>query len=229
MIVRINQFEPPRAEPSAGWPASGLSGPLKYIWPGETHAFELLILDRDEQQQILTDSFRQKQLRQLIPDVVEALREPSEEIVARLDGPLAEEEIVGAFEHIVEPDGAGRYAFSAAERLEDHAPAPVVSVRMQLTRPRLAMLMTDANIGFERLVRLRILSIPSHLVSAFLDTNETDDERWADLLPEAGIAISTVRGLLAVHLLTKRFDPIEARTRLMQRLLGSTTPRPLGK
>jgi hypothetical protein len=229
MIVRINQFDPPRAEPSAGWPATGLSGPLKYAWPGETHAFELLILDRDEQQHALTDSFRQKQLRQLIPDVVEALREPGEEIVARLDGPLAENEIVGAFEHIVEPDGAGRYAFSPAERLEESAPAPVVSVRVHLTNARLMMLCNDATIGLERLVRLRILTIPAGLVSAFLDTNDPDDERWADLVRESSIFLSTVRGLQAIHLLTRRFDPIEARTRLMQRLVGSTTPKPAGK
>ncbi|HTL28841.1 MAG TPA: hypothetical protein VL282_06470 [Tepidisphaeraceae bacterium] len=229
MIVRINQFDPPRAEPSAGWPTSGLSGPLKYSWPGETHAFELLILDRDESQQILTESFRQKQLRQLIPDVVEALREHGEEIVARLDGPLSEGEVVGGFEHIIEPDGAGRYAFSAAQRLEEGTPPPIASLRLHLTNPRLSMLMNDANIGFERLVRLRIFSIPSNLVSPFLDTNETDDERWSDILNEAGVAVSTVRGLQAVHLLTRRYDPIEARTRLMQRLVGSTTPKPAGK
>jgi hypothetical protein len=229
MIVRINQFDPPRAEPSAGWPATGLAGPVKYTWPADTHAFELLILDRDEQQHALTEGFRQKQLRQLIPDVIEALREPGEEIVARLDGPLAENEIIGAFEHIVEPDGAGRYAFSAAERLENNSPAPVVSVRLHLTTPRLAMLCNDMNIGLERLVRLRVLSIPVGLVSVFLDTNEIDDERWSDLIPQSSIFLSTVRGLQAIHLLTRRFDPIEARTRLMQRLVGSTTPKPAGK
>jgi hypothetical protein len=229
MIVRINQFDPPRAEPSAGWPATGLSGPIKFTWPGETHAFELLILDRDEQQHALTESFRQKQLRQLIPDVIEALRESGEEIVARLDGPLAENEIVGAFEHIIEPEGAGRYAFSAAERLEEASPAPIVSVRLHLTNARLAMLCNDMNVGLERLVRLRLLSIPSKLVSAFLDTNEPDDERWADLVPESSIYLSTVRGLQAIHLLTRRFDPIETRTRLMQRLVGSTTPKTAGK
>jgi hypothetical protein len=229
MIVRINQFDPPRAEPSAGWPATGLSGPIKYTWPGETHAFELLILDRDEQQHALSESFRQKQLRQLIPDVMEALRESGEEIVARLDGPLAEGEIVGAFEHIVEPDGAGRYAFSSASRLEESSPAPTVSVRLHLTNPRLTMLCNDMNIGLERMVRLRLLSIPSGFVSAFLDTNETNDERWGDLIRESSIYLSTVRGLQAIHLLTRRFDPIETRTSLMQRLVGSTTPKTAGK
>ena len=116
MIVRINQFDPSRAESSAGWPANGLAGPLKYKWPNESHAFEVLILDHDEQQESLTEAFRQKQLRQLIPDVIAALRETGEEIVVRLDGPLAEGELAGGFEHIVEPDGAGRYAFSSAER-----------------------------------------------------------------------------------------------------------------
>ena len=89
--------------------------------------------------------------------------------------------------------------------------------------------MNDLNIGFEKLVRLRILVIPPNLVSPFLDTCDSGDERWNDIIPESGVLLSTVRGLQAIHLLTKSFDPVEVRTRLMQRLVGSTTPKPLGK
>src|SRR5204862_250288 len=72
MIVRINQFDPANAEPYSGWEPDEIRGPMQFDWPAATHAFELLILENDERQQMLPLAFRQAQLRQLLPDVVQA-------------------------------------------------------------------------------------------------------------------------------------------------------------
>ena len=58
MIVRINQFDVYLAEQYAGWPETGLQGPLMAPWPADTNAFEILILDQDEQRQPLSRPFR---------------------------------------------------------------------------------------------------------------------------------------------------------------------------
>src|SRR4051794_26396483 len=96
MIVRINQTDAARAEQDAAWPAAGPSGPLRPAWPAEAKTFELLILGQDEQHRPVSESFRQSQLRHMIPQAVTALREAGDEIVVRLDGPLAEGELLGA-------------------------------------------------------------------------------------------------------------------------------------
>ena len=69
---------------------------IMYDWPDDTHAFEVLILESDERQRQLAPAFRQSQLRRLLPEILAALAEPGEQIVARLDGPMAAGELVGA-------------------------------------------------------------------------------------------------------------------------------------
>src|SRR5687768_2930548 len=110
MIVRINQFDVPRAEVEAGWASDGAMGPIAYEWPGDARAYEILILERDERNQPLDDSFRQSQIRQLIPQAVAALRDPGEEVVVRLDGPFTAAELMPALRHVTGPDGDGRFA-----------------------------------------------------------------------------------------------------------------------
>jgi len=44
-----------------------LRGAILYDWPDDTHAFEVLILESDERQRQLAATFRQAQLRRLLP------------------------------------------------------------------------------------------------------------------------------------------------------------------
>src|SRR5438128_305848 len=118
MIVRINQFDAPRPEAEAGWPADGRLGPLLAPWPAGTKAFEILILEQDENRRPLSESFRQVQMRQIIPQAVAALREPGEEAVVRLDGPLAERELLPAFRYLAGEHGECRFSLSAAQKLD---------------------------------------------------------------------------------------------------------------
>src|SRR5438105_9776738 len=116
MIVRINEFDPANAEPYSGWAADPFRGAIQFDWPANTHAFEILILENDEQRQHLPVAFRQEQLRRLIPQIVESLRGSGEHIVIRLDGPLAHGELIESFRYLVDDKGAGRFAFSGATR-----------------------------------------------------------------------------------------------------------------
>ena len=100
MIVRINQFEAARPEAEAGWPADGRLGPP------------------------LSESFRQVQMRQIIPHAVAALREPGEDAVVRLDGPIADRELLPAYRYLAGEHGEIRYSLSEAQKL-DAAPAEV--------------------------------------------------------------------------------------------------------
>src|SRR3954462_8263895 len=118
MIVRINQFDPANAEPYSGWEPDEIRGPRQFEWPAATHAFELLILENDERQQMLPLSFRQAQLRQLLPDVVQALLEPDEQIVARIDGPLLANELLPVFQHLTDEHGAGRFGIAPVQKLD---------------------------------------------------------------------------------------------------------------
>src|SRR4051794_39754167 len=96
MIVRINEISIARVEAAADWGLDPRRGPLSYDWPESTHAYEVIVLDRDEQNRALGSSFRQQQLRMLIPETIAALREQGEETVLRLDGILAEGELLHA-------------------------------------------------------------------------------------------------------------------------------------
>jgi hypothetical protein len=219
MIVRINQFNAPHPEAEAGWPPDGRLGPLLAAWPAGTRGFEILILERDETSRPLSDAFRQQQFRQLIPQVVAALREPAEDIVVRLDGRFADRELFGAYAHLTDEQGLGHFAVSTAAKLNPAAGEPLASVRVQPTSPEaLQRLCSDPAVGLERSVRLRVFSIPAGLVEPMLDTDSPDDERWPELLGKAGFVLGTVKGLLALHVLTTRFDAGMLKTRLMKRL-----------
>jgi len=218
MIVRINQFDAPRPEAESGWPSDGRLGPLLAPWPEGTKAYEILILEQDEQRRPLSDSFRQQQLRQLIPQAVAALRQPGEEMVVRLDGPLADRELLPAYRRLTDASGQGRFAVSAVSKL-DPAPSDVIAaVRIAPSGEGLQSLCADSALGLERSVRMRVLSVPETLVNVVIDIDSPDDERWADVLNRTGFVLSTVHGMLALHVLTARFDATAVKSRLMQRL-----------
>ncbi|MCC6424893.1 MAG: hypothetical protein IT447_15580 [Phycisphaerales bacterium] len=224
MIVRINQFDVAQAESNAAWGAHGPRGGLEFIWPADANAFEILILENDEQSRSLDKSFRQSQLRQLIGEVTAALLEEDQQIVARLDGPLQAGELLGVFSHLTTPEGRGRFAFSDARKFQQEPGVTAGSVRLCLSAERLASLCGDHDIGLEHEVRLRIFSVADELVDPLLDINSTEDERWSEVLDHAGFMLSTVRGLQSMHITTRRFSPAEARNRILQRLTSRAQP-----
>jgi hypothetical protein len=225
MIVRINQFDPANAEPYSGWGDDGLRGPIVYEWPEETHGFEVLILESDERQRQLAPTFRQSQLRRLLPEILASLTEPGEQIVARLDGPLAEGELLGAMKHIVDAQGHGRFACSSTQKLRHDAAPPIASLRLHLALHRLAALCMDPAAGLDSAVRLRLFVVPEPLVNDLLEIDELDDERWQNILSSAGLVMGTMRQLQSIYLLSRRVDSSEARKRILKRLLGPTESR----
>jgi hypothetical protein len=222
MIVRINQFEAARAEQEAGWAPFGLMGPLACHWPAETKAFEVFVLDRDEAGRPLAEDFRRRQMRHLIPQAVVALAEPGEQVVVRLDGPLADGELLGAFSHLTEPDGQGRFAVSEVHKYDPDPHETIASVRVQPAPARLAALAGDPRVGLHRSVRLRAFAVPADFVNPLLDAGPADDERWPELLSRAGFVLDAARGLKALHILTRRFDAAAVKSRLMRRLAAAS-------
>lgn len=221
MIVRINQFDAARAEQEAGWAPFGFMGPLAYHWPADTKAYEVFVLDRDEAGRPLAEDFRRQQMRHLIPQAVVALAEPGEQVVVRLDGPIAEGELLGAFNHLTEPDGQGRFAVSEVHKYDPDPHETIASVRIQPAPARLAALAGDLRIGLHRSVRLRAFAVPADFVNPLLDAGPADDERWPELLSRAGFVLDAARGLKALHVLTRRFDAPTVKSRLMNRLAAA--------
>jgi hypothetical protein len=221
MIVRINQLDLRSAEQEAGWSEQGMLGPIQHVWPADTRVYEVLILDRDEQKRPVDDSFRQHQLRQLIPEAAAALCEPGEEIVIRLDGPLLENQLLPAMFRLTDPERRGRFAISPMRKLDPDPGNEIGSVRVQPSGELLAAICADASLGLERLVRLRVFAVPERLVNPLLDADATDDERWAELLGECGFVLTTTRGLRSLQVRTRRLEPAAIKSRLIRRLTHS--------
>jgi len=218
MIVRINQFDAGGAEQSGGWDAGDLRGPINCVLPPGTIALELLILDSDESGQKLDAGFRQAQLRQLAPDVLAALRDSREQIVVRLDGPLIAGELLAAFKHLTDPHGLGRFAISPVQKFDTLAMPAVGSVRICLPAPQVQAIFDDAELGLHKSVRIRAFAVREQVVNPLLDIDELDDERWKDVLNEAGFVISASRGLQSLQILTHTLSAEQARARIVQKL-----------
>lgn len=219
MIVRINEFDLARAEAAAGWDRGPRRGAIVYEWLRGTHAYEILVLEQDEQGRPLSESFRQSQLRQLVAESVAAFREAGEQIVVRLDGALAEGELPAALDHLIRAGDPARFTVSGMAK-PDPGPAEVVgSVRLQMPGRALSALLADPDLGLERSVRLRAFAVPESLVPLMLDLDETDDDRWNAALTETGFMLSTVRGLRSLQVITDRLDAPAVKSRLMRRLL----------
>jgi hypothetical protein len=226
MIVRINQFDPAGAEALTGWETHGLAGSIDHAWSAGTHAYELLILEQDEESHALDASFRQGQIRRLIPELILALCEPRQRIVLRFDGPLAEGELLGAFYHLSDVHGVGRFALSEAQKLDEDPRPAVGSARIAPSPHRLARILSEERIGLERRTRLRAFCLNEELVNPLLDASATDDERWGELLESCDFVLSTVRGLQSVQIVSGRISPNDARERLTRRLLGANAAAP---
>jgi hypothetical protein len=223
VIVRINQLQVPQAEADA-WPAGAggpLRGPIAYAWPEDARAFEVLVLDRDERQQPLGEPFRQAQVRQLVPQVVAALREPGEQVVVRLDGPVSPRELLPSLCHLTDPAGNGRYRVSELAKLDPRPQQMMASVRMQPSEAGLAALCGDAELGLERSVRLRLFCVPEPLVNPLLDIHFAGDGRWAEVLDKAGFVVNAAKEMRALHVITRRLDAARFKARLMNRLMAA--------
>ncbi len=221
MIVRINQIEVAQAEQASGWPIHGLTGPIQFRWPADNNAYEILVLSRDEQTQPLHFEFRQQQVRQLIPIVLNAVRERGEEVVIRLDGAMRSGELIGGFAHLTETHGYGRYSIARVDKLNFDPDETTGSVRFQLLPHRIGSICMDAAIGLERSVRMRLIGIPEELVNPLLDTHDLDDERWTEILPQAGFMLSTSTRLRSIEVITPRLKAAQIKDRLLQLLSGS--------
>jgi hypothetical protein len=219
VIVRVSQLPIDQVE-AQSWPGSGgsLRGALQYRWPETARAFEVLVLDRDEQQRPLTEPFRQAQVRQLIPQVAMAVREGGEEVVVRLDGPVAPREMLPALCHLTDAAGNGRFMVSELAKLDPKPQQVMASIRMQPSDAGLAALCGDAELGLERSVRMRLFCVPAALVNALLDVHYTSDGRWGEILDAAGGVINVSRELRALLVVTRRLEAPEFKARLTRRL-----------
>jgi hypothetical protein len=221
MIVRINQLEIESAEQQSGWGDAPRVGPIRAAWPADAKTFELVILEQDEQGRALPEAFRQSQLRQIIPQALIALREPGEETVVRLDGPLAEGELLSAFYRLTGPEGADRFAMSPAAKRAGDSDEVIGSVRMQGPEPYLANLCADPALGLERRVRLRAVCASAELSESLVQMDEIDDPRWSLILPAAGYIVSTTRGLRSLLITTPRLDAAAVKLRIMQQIFSA--------
>jgi hypothetical protein len=219
MIVRINHFDPATAVGEAGWASAGMLGPLP-LSPG-LNSFELLILETDELGRPLPVSFRQSQYRRIIPHALAALAEPGEQAVIRLDGPLADGELFGAFRWLTDPDGRGRFALSGARKLDDDAMDSIGSLRVCPSPARLGGLIADPDLGLERSVRLRAFTLPEVFVPTLLEIDATEDSRWDLILRSVSVMVGTTYDLQSLHIYSRRLQAGEIRTRIMQRLLAA--------
>ena len=222
MIVRINQLPVAQAEAEA-WPGGGgsLRGPIAYPWLPDTRAFEVLVLDRDEQQRPLGEAFRRAQVRQLIPQVVAAVRERGEEVVVRLDGPVSPRELLPALCHLTDSAGNGRFMVSELAKLDPRPQEMMASVRLQPSEAALAALCADEELGLERSVRLRLFGVVEPLVNSLLDIHFVGDGRWRDVLDGAGFVINAGKELRGLYVVTRRLDATQFKSRLMKRLVAA--------
>jgi hypothetical protein len=221
MIVRINQLSPAAAEQAAGWDVDSVCGPIERGWPSATYAYQVLVLDRDEQQQPLSDGPRREQIRQMLPQVIDALSDRSDQVIVRIDGPLCSDGVVPAFMFAGNRECCRRFSYSAAEWLADRDEPPVTSIRL-LPRPEcLAEICIDPRISLHEKVRLRAFGLAGdELVDPMLDTADLEDERWRELLSEVSFMVSTSRDMLSLLICTPRFDADQTRLRITRRLGG---------
>jgi hypothetical protein len=221
MIVRINELDIARAEAAAEWGACPRRGPLSYVWPRWAHAYEVLVLDRDEQNRVLPATFRQNQVRHLIPETIAALREEEEEIVLRLDGALVPGELLHALSVVTAANWGGRFALSDAARYGSGAEPVMASLRVQTVMAALPTLCLDPDLALDRSVRLRAFGLPEQQVTSLLAIGAAEDERWKDVLPHVGFMVGTSRGLRSLFVITPRLDATTFKTRLTHRLLAA--------
>lgn len=218
MILRINEFDPANADAYSGWEIEPFRGPIEHDWPGDTHGFEILVLENSEQlleqRSLVPDDHRRRQLRKLLSPIVSQLILESEELVARFDGPVTQSGLVPILKHCTDGLGRGRFAVSQVVQLDPIAPPPISSVRMHVDASRLPELLEDAALSLEHDTRLRLFAVPPSVVNPLIDMDDLTDARWHSVLASAGFMISTAWQLSSMHLLTRRFDALQTQQKL---------------
>jgi hypothetical protein len=217
MIVRINQLDLDYPPDQAGWPPSELAGSLRYDWPRETIGYDVLVLEQDESHRKLDEDFRRQQLRKLIPNAIAAIKTDDEQIVVRLDGPVARGELVAGFDRVLKCEEPTRSAFSSLRNFDLESPS-IASLRVAASPNLLALLAGDVNLGLDKSVRLRVFAVPEECVDPLLDIDSVEDERWTEILSHSGFVLGTTRGLRSLQILTPRFAPAEIKKRITERL-----------
>ncbi len=193
---------------------------VRYVWPQAVFVYQILVMEQDEHGQQMEAGFVQTQLRRLIPHVMAALSSAEDQAVLRLDGAIADAELLGAMAYVVDPIECRKFAISAVQRLWTSGRPAIGSVRLAPTYQHLSSLCSDLRVGLERSVRLRALALPEELVDPMLDTSDMDDERWREILPRATFMLSSARELTSLLIWTERFDPSQAKNRIVNRLSG---------
>ena len=217
MIVRINQLDLDYPPDAGGWPPNELAGSLRYDWPRETAGYDVLVLEHDESNRKLEEDLRRQQLRRLIPTAVAAIKNDDEQIVVRLDGPVARGELVAGFDRVFKSEEPARFAFSSLRNFDVDAPASA-SLRVAASPNLLSLLAGDANLGLDRSVRFRAFAVPEECVDPLLDIDSVEDDRWMEILARCGFVLGTTRGLRSLQILTPRYAPSEIKKRITDRL-----------
>jgi hypothetical protein len=201
MIVRIQQFQLIDAERFAAWPAEGVTAAIRAPFPVGTQAFELSVLEKDEQGHAVAMERRHAHLRTLVSPLAEALKAATSALVLRLDGPLSPGELPAALGYLTDAEGSGRFAFSGAQKLEP-APLPVGgSMRFEASGAALSAICVDPKLGIDRNVRMRLFCVPAELVNPLLDIADPEDERWPEILHAAQFVMQNTHGLDALHVI----------------------------
>jgi hypothetical protein len=218
VIVRINQIDPQQFDgdpPLAAWPADGPAGRIQIQWA--PRAFEVLILEQDEQQRPVDELFRQQQLRKVIPLAAAALAQRGQVIVLRLDGPMVDGELLAALGYL--EGESTRFACSEFQKLHEIGPASAASLRIAAAPALAGLICGDENIGLSRSVRLRAMAVPPDLVAPLLDVAATDDERWQEILPHSPFLLTTTPQLRSLRILSSTIEPADIKSRLTRQLL----------
>jgi hypothetical protein len=221
MIVRVQQFPVQDAETFGGWPDVGLISGIAYEWGDETGAFEIVIAEQDESGRPLSGRLRRDHLRSVIPTLAQALQQPGGTLIARLDGPCAPGELLGALQHLPACEASGRFALSPVQKLDASPGACFGSLRMEMDFQRLEMLCSDPGLNLETSVRLRLFGIAEEAAEAVLVTDETSDERWGENLAQTSFIIQPARGMEAIQVITPRFGASEFSARVTRALAGT--------
>jgi len=219
MVVRINKLDISESAAKAGWPQNELSGNIAYQWPADANLYEVMILEQDETKKPLKSTFRQQQLRKLIPSAIEAVREMSDQLVVRLDGQVVKGELAVGYSRIVTGDELFRFGASAVRRMAPQEGRAYGSIRACVSARQLISICADESLGLERSVRLRIFAVPDGLIGAVLDIDAVSDERWGEILRQAGFVLGTTARLGSLQLFTRRLDAGAIKSRLTQRLM----------
>jgi hypothetical protein len=221
MILRINELRARDVETRGNWAPGTPQGPLAADFPAGARAFEVYIKPTDEHEKPMDAARRRTQLRRLLADCADALKGEGEELVVRLDGPLAAGEMAEALRHVGAGGGERRFAIAAARKFEVGPPAATGSMRLHVDHAQLAALLADPSVGVDKSVRLRVFSIAGELVNPLIDADDLDDERWPELLAGAGLVVTTSKGMESILLVSDRYDLAAVKGRLATKLMAS--------